>query len=153
MPPNLQRLHIDYNNLVSLWNAKLTADRLQFLNASHNAIEQMPIGELHELTTLDLSNNYFNHVPRDLGDLTPKLETLILDENPIEIIEFLGQSTITLQRLSLRKMPLLQIIGRNALTNVDVHENGSCIELAISDCPMLERIDVHAFAGIPFCKV
>lgn len=154
---------------MSLWPSKATVDRLQIVNASHNAIEQLPHSALPALVTLDLSNNYFTTVPPNLGKHAPALQSLVLDENPIETLHFTGRTVV--KQLSLRHMPLLQTIGPAAFANIgklisicfampicwhifsDLQNGTSCIELTIADCPMLTHIHADALAELPLCKV
>lgn len=85
-------------------------------NVSHNFIEFLPHVEYAELQILDLSFNAFTAVPQNLGAKAPKLDTLILDHNPIEIVDFVDP--IYLRKLSLKNMSLLQDLSAAALRNV-----------------------------------
>lgn len=85
-------------------------------NVSHNFIEFLPHVEYSALEILDLSFNAFTAVPQNLGAKASKLDTLILDHNPIETVDFVDP--IYLRKLSMKNMSLLHELGAAALRNV-----------------------------------
>lgn len=115
-PATLIHLDIQDNKLSELFSTKWFTNNLETLNVSHNFIEFLPYVEYSQLKILDLSFNAFTTVPQNLAAKAPRLDTLILDHNPIEIIDFVDP--IYLRRLSMRNMSLLQDISAAALRNV-----------------------------------
>lgn len=115
-PKSLTLIEIQNNSLSELFSTKWFSNNLKVFNVSHNFIDFLPHVEYTELEILDLSFNAFTAVPHNLGIRAPKLDTLILDHNPIEIVDFVDP--IYLRRLSMKNMSLLQDLSSSALRNV-----------------------------------
>lgn len=115
-PETLTHLEMQDNRLMELFSTKWFSNNLKLLNVSHNLIEFLPNVEYSELEILDLSFNSFSSVPQNLGAIASKLDTLILDHNPIEIVNF--AEPIYLRKLSMRNMSLLRDLDGMALENV-----------------------------------
>ncbi|KAJ6617885.1 Leucine-rich alpha-2-glycoprotein, partial [Pseudolycoriella hygida] len=146
-PKTLTHVEVQDNKLTELFSTKWFSNNLMMLNVSHNFIEFLPEVEYTELTILDLSFNAFTVVPKNLGEIASKLDTLILDHNPIERIDF--EEPIYLRKLFMRNMPLLQEISAAALRNVDGQDD--CVEVVISHCEKLSNIDRNAMRHLDLC--
>ncbi|XP_057330557.1 leucine-rich repeat neuronal protein 3-like [Microplitis mediator] len=94
---------------------------------------------LHKTTlkTLHLSENSFTKIPSALKDAIV-LESLNLDENPLEILDEINAfpNLPSLKRLSLCSLPYLTHIGRHVFSQLPILE-----ELYLCDCPRLTDID------------
>lgn len=115
-PKSLTNIEIQNNKLTELFSTKWFSNNLQIFNVSHNFIDFLPHVEYSELEILDLSFNAFTAVPQNLGTKAPKLDTLILDHNPIEIVDFVDP--IYLRKLSMKNMPFMKDLSGSALENV-----------------------------------
>lgn len=122
-PQTLTHLEIQDNKLSELFSTKWFSNNLKLFNVSHNFIEFLPHVEYLELEILDLSFNAFTAVPQNLGAKASKLDTLILDHNPIEIVDFVDP--IYLRKLSMKNMSLLQEVSIASLRNVGEFEHSS----------------------------
>lgn len=122
-PKTLTHIEIQDNKLTELFSTKWFSNNLKVFNVSHNFIEFLPHVDYVELLILDLSYNAFTAVPQNLGDKASKLDTLILDHNPIEIIDFVDP--IYLRKLSMKNMSMLQDLSAGALRNVG-NKNCTC---------------------------
>lgn len=84
--PNLKNLHIigcQIKGKKAFWEALYNTKKLQYLQLSHNHLDQIPaqISQLTELTYLDISNNHkltYKNIAREVF-LLPKLATLRLN--------------------------------------------------------------------------
>ena len=94
------------------------------------------------LRKLNLSGNLLTSAPKALEETT-MLEVLYLDENPIQIINYLYPFPLIpkLKELSLCCMPHLTVIGPYAFPGLTSLEH-----LRIQNCPKLESIDDYALA-------
>ncbi|XP_037047146.1 transforming growth factor beta activator LRRC32-like [Bradysia coprophila] len=146
-PATLIHIEIQNNKLTELFSTKWFSNNLKSLNVSHNFIEFLPYVEYAQLEILDLSFNAFTTVPQNLGAKAPRLDTLILDHNPIEIVDFVDP--IYLRKLSLKNMSLLQDVSAAALRNVDGQDD--CMEVVISHCEKLSNIDRNAMRHLDLC--
>lgn len=115
-PKTLTHIEIQDNKLTELFSTKWFSNNLKVFNVSHNFIEFLPHVEYSALEILDLSFNAFTAVPQNLGAKASKLDTLILDHNPIETVDFVDP--IYLRKLSMKNMSLLHELGAAALRNV-----------------------------------
>lgn len=115
-PETLTHIEIQDNKLTELFSTKWFSNNLKLLNVSHNFIEFLPHVEYLELEILDLSFNAFTAVPQNLGAKASRLDTLILDHNPIEIVDFVDP--IYLRKLSMKNMSLLQDLSAASLRNL-----------------------------------
>lgn len=100
IPKDLQVLHMQDNKLTDL-NLGQTANVL-ILNVSNNQLDVFYGDSFPELTELDLSDNLFTDLPRNLGR---QLRRLILDGNPFERVFF--ETKVSLEKLSLNRLPNL----------------------------------------------
>lgn len=126
------------------------------MNVSNNAIEELPNIKMPQLYSLDLSSNHIRKFPSEMSTKTPKLAILSLNGNPIESLEITG--SLSLQKLSLQNIGKLREIREKAFENVTgikerVDEEGSCLDLIISNCPQLQDIHETAFQNVSFCEV
>ncbi|KAG4076224.1 hypothetical protein HA402_014773 [Bradysia odoriphaga] len=147
---SLRSIDLSYNKLKTLSVGIVdTLDNVEILNLEGNDIIfiQIPERRTLPLEILDLSFNAFTTVPQNLGAKAPRLDTLILDHNPIEIIDFVDP--IYLRKLSLKNMSLLQDISAAALRNVDGQDD--CMEVVISHCEKLSNIDRNAMRHLDLC--
>lgn len=89
------------------------------------------------LKTLHLSENRFTKIPSALKDAIV-LESLNLDENPLEILDEINAfpNLPSLKRLSMCSLPYVTHIGRHVFSQLPVLE-----ELYLCDCPRLTDID------------
>ncbi|XP_058821327.1 toll-like receptor 7 [Topomyia yanbarensis] len=142
IPDNLRIMNLRNNGLFEINPGHSV--KVVILEASHNRLETFLGDSFPELTELDLSFNLLTDVPRNLGQT---LSTLILDGNPMERIFF--ESKTPLKMLSLNAMPNLEELAAFAfwkLVGVDDLKERDCVEVRISNCPKLRRIDSMAFA-------
>lgn len=107
-----------------------------------------------QLKTLDISYNEFTVIPSIIGKRSPLLETLVLDHNPIEVLEF--KETLKIQRISMSNMPKISSVDFSNFSRLQGSlkgSNGSCLELTISHCPLLTNVyTTHAFE-FQLCKL
>lgn len=115
-PKTLTHIELQDNKLTELFSTKWFSNNLKVLNVSNNLVDFLPHVEYLELEILDISFNAFSAVPQNLGIQASKLDTLIIDNNPIEIVDFVDP--IYLRKLSMKNMPLLQELSSSALRNV-----------------------------------
>ena len=92
MPPSIITLDVSQNELTSgtAWVHKLR--RLRSLKAAHNRIDALPFaGELHGLTSLDLSHNFLAAdemlIATEIHCLPPSLRHLDLSHNGLATLE------------------------------------------------------------------
>ncbi|KRG01168.1 uncharacterized protein Dmoj_GI24424, isoform D [Drosophila mojavensis] len=81
---SLQKLDLMKNDLVALPEDMGLLRKLQFLYVQHNDIKELPNFEGNEmLSELHASNNYIDHVPKELCENLPHLKILDLRDNKI----------------------------------------------------------------------
>ncbi|XP_017968997.1 leucine-rich repeat-containing protein 40 isoform X6 [Drosophila navojoa] len=81
---SLQKLDLMKNDLVALPEDMGLLRKLQFLYVQHNDIKELPSFDGNEmLSELHASNNYIDHVPKELCENLPHLKILDLRDNKI----------------------------------------------------------------------
>lgn len=129
LPAALHTLLVNNNQLQDLFSVQhqqkwivANSNKLVWLNASHNLINSLPTGwHLPALHTLDVSHNELVSVPgRALAiDRVPELDTLILDANPIESMQFGGgESLISLRHLSMNYVEKIKELNGRTFKNI-----------------------------------
>ena len=89
----LQKLHLDHNQLETLPAEIGQLSQLQELNLSNNELQTLPaeIGQLSQLHHLYLGDNRLQTLPAEIGQLS-QLQELNLSNNKLEIVpDELGQ--------------------------------------------------------------
>lgn len=103
------------------------------------------------LKTLDLSFNEFTSVPLMLGKRSPILETLILDHNPIEVLEV--KDSVRVHRLSMSNMPKVTSVDLTNFSRLQGTHHGECFDLTISHCPQLTEVISSQPSELKLCKL
>lgn len=149
IPSEVQELSIQDNKLTDLSVGQTVNVRV--LNASNNELDVFYGDSFPELIELDLSDNLFTDLPRNLGK---ELRKLILDGNPFERIFF--ESRVSLELLSLNRLPNLvelEAFSFWKLVGVEDEKERECVEIQISHCPRLRLIDPKAFDQTDLCQL
>ena len=118
---------------------------LEELDLSYCGLKSLPDTQFYNsrhLRKLDLSGNELTVPPSALGEST--LESLYLDENPIQVINHVHSFPLMpkLKELSLCCMPHLTVIGQGAFAGLQALEH-----LRLQNCPKLENVDEYALAS------
>lgn len=103
------------------------------------------------LKTLDISENEFTSIPENLGKRSPILETLILDHNPIEVLEI--KDTVRVHRISMSNMPKVTSVDLTNFSRLQGTQPGECFDLTISRCPQLTEVITSQPINLKLCKL
>ncbi|KAH8310229.1 hypothetical protein KR044_000125, partial [Drosophila immigrans] len=141
--PQLRKLALAYNKL-SVLDAATTASlasipNLQRLDLSYNGLLTLPndlFPTLHSLHILDISGNEFSVVPAVIRQLDKSLQQLNLAYNPLAKIEAQSFRQLdALRRLNISNLPMLRIIELGALKLPGLEQ------LDCARNPKLERLE------------
>ncbi|CAL7951782.1 unnamed protein product [Xylocopa violacea] len=146
--PNLKTLNVSGNSFSTIDNRTTVAlsslPFLEELDLSYCSLKTISdFSSFKNLKMLDLSGNRLTTPPVVLGKAL-NLQILYLDENPIQIINYMHPfpRMPKLKELSLCCMPHLTIVGKGAFSGLPVLEH-----LRVQNCPKLESIDEYALAS------
>ena len=146
---NLEEINLSGNPLQIVESHSTTTaigslTKLLSLNLSEIGIATLPrhfLKGLIHLKSIDISRNRLEEVPSEIHYDGHDLETLILDENPMEVIKSHSFSRmVTLSKLSICKMPNLAFIHEESFSGLR-----NLTFLHIDQNPVLGFIDPDAF--------
>lgn len=153
-PENLSELELKSNSLEYIFPKDLEVDSLRTLDVSNNFIDHLPNTQFFKLDKLDLSYNRLTSVPQNLNSMSPLLHDLNLDGNPISSVYFAEKSTLGSISLSdIESLESLEAYAFSNLAGIKVLPDGSgtCVDIHISRNKNLKKIDENAFEGVSMC--
>ncbi|XP_077291260.1 uncharacterized protein LOC143914786 [Arctopsyche grandis] len=156
-PESLTFLDISQNQLINMFNEKyINFDNIQILNVSRNQLQTFEIVKpLTKLSVLDISYNLIEGIPHSFdSNSIPSIEDLTIDGNPIEQLIF--ESELSLRKFSAKNMSRIKIIKANELkikAKTSTGDLDQCIDISISHCNALSKIEAKAFNDISICHL
>ncbi|XP_046468257.1 leucine-rich repeat protein soc-2 homolog [Neodiprion pinetum] len=149
---NLQKLDMEYNEIVELNDNLSLLNRAKSLNFSGNKLTDFPNVKFEKLETLDLSFNKLSVVPETLtSENIPELSTLVISGNPIRELKF--NAKLNLEWLIAQSLELVESIEEDAFSNLDNERSEGCLNLIISQNKRLTKIDANAFRDVNLCSL
>ncbi|XP_058805913.1 leucine-rich repeat neuronal protein 1 [Phymastichus coffea] len=117
-------------------------EELHLSNCSLKKVDEAILHSFRFLKKLNISYNNFFVLPDALSQTKP-LEVLIMDGNPIELLNEANEFPLmpNLKELQMNNMTRLLAIDKGSLSNLENLEI-----LSIENCPLLEEIDDEALA-------
>ena len=153
---NLKELHAADNKISEIQEGAFDRfARLEMLSLGGNRLMRLS-GEsfsgLEKLKHLNLSSNFLGHVPGSSLLIFQALKTLFLDSNPIFKVPSRALHSLTVQELSLSRMPRLAIVDGQAIYRlrqlkvVRMHDNPQLAYLdphSIAECFQVSELHLH----------